>query len=102
MRRAEVPWTLNRSYYGTPSEALQHLPDGLSINVADLVEDGRKSAAEHEVPPSLPAQLTNICMQPYQALTDVAFLLLNTQCCWSREMCCVKALRSFDLASTSS
>ncbi len=23
MSRPEIPWTLNRSYYGTPSEALQ-------------------------------------------------------------------------------
>ena len=23
MSRPEIPWTLNRSYYGTPSEALE-------------------------------------------------------------------------------
>ena len=26
MRRPQIPWTLNRSYYGTPSEALQVTP----------------------------------------------------------------------------
>jgi len=71
MRRREIPWTLNRSYYGTPSEALQHLPDGLSINVADLVENGQKSAAEQEVPPSLPVQLSNICMR-LNSVSDLA------------------------------
>ncbi|CAL5227833.1 g10862 [Coccomyxa viridis] len=48
MSRPEIPWTLNRSYYGTPSEALEDLPDGLSINVADLNEHERPSFAQHE------------------------------------------------------
>ena len=34
---------------------MQDLPDGLSINVADLNEHERQSFAQHEVcPPSLP------------------------------------------------
>ncbi len=30
MRRPQIPWTLNRSYYGTPSEALQVTPDPMA------------------------------------------------------------------------